>query len=154
MRDQIPSGQIPSGWYPDPDPDAPAGQQRYWDGSAWTQRTTAQTTEPTVAEPARRFGMFTRWGIPALVGVLAFLFGIGVGGAPDADTTPTAAPEPATTATVTATVPGAVPQDQLDALGERENELDDQETDLDSRESELDKREADLDAREAASAEM
>jgi Protein of unknown function (DUF2510) len=153
VSDQIPSGQIPSGWYPDPDPGAPAGQQRYWDGSAWTQRTTAPSSAPTVAVPARRSGMFTRWGIPALVGVLAFLFGIGVGAAP-ADTTSAAPSEPATTATVTATVPAAVPQDQLDALAARENELGDRETGLDSRESELDQREADLDAREAALAEQ
>ena len=153
MSDQIPSGQIPSGWYQDPDPGAPAGQQRYWDGSAWTQRTTGPTTAPTVAEPARRSGIFTRWGIPALVGVSAFLFGIGIGAAP-ADTTPTAPSGPATTATVTATVPAAVPQGQLDTIAARENALDDRETDLDSRESELEKREADLDAREAALAEQ
>ena len=44
-------GQLPSGWYPDPNPDAdaPAGQQRYWNGSAWTQYTTVwtHTTVPT-----------------------------------------------------------------------------------------------------------
>jgi Protein of unknown function (DUF2510) len=116
VSDQIPSGRIPSGWYLDPDPNAPAGQQRYWDGSAWTQRTTAPTTASTVAGQARRPGSFTRWGIPVLVGVVAFLFGIGVGADPDADTSPTASSEPMATATVTATVPAAVPQDQLDAL--------------------------------------
>jgi hypothetical protein len=34
--------------------DAPAGQQRYWDGSAWTEawkRATAPTTEPTIVQP-------------------------------------------------------------------------------------------------------
>ena len=38
----------PAGWYPDPNPgaDAPAGQQRYWDGSAWTERTTTAPTGP------------------------------------------------------------------------------------------------------------
>lgn len=31
--------QIPAGWYPDPDPDAPPGArgQRYWDGARWTE---------------------------------------------------------------------------------------------------------------------
>lgn len=30
--------QIPSGWYPDPDPDAPEPKgQRYWDGQQWTE---------------------------------------------------------------------------------------------------------------------
>jgi hypothetical protein len=33
---------------PNPVADAPAGQQRYWNGSAWTERTTAPTTAPTV----------------------------------------------------------------------------------------------------------
>jgi hypothetical protein len=84
----------------------------------------------------------------------AFLFGVGVGATPDADTTPTAVSEPPTTATVTATVPAAVPQDQLDALAVRERELDDREAVLDARESELDQREADLDAREAVLAEQ
>jgi hypothetical protein len=38
----------PAGWYPDPNPgaDAPAGQQRYWDGSAWTEHTTTAPTGP------------------------------------------------------------------------------------------------------------
>jgi uncharacterized RDD family membrane protein YckC len=30
--------QIPAGWYPDPDPDAPEPKgQRYWDGQQWTE---------------------------------------------------------------------------------------------------------------------
>ena len=36
----------PAGWYPDKRLDAPAGQQRYWDGLNWTEHTTA--TAPTV----------------------------------------------------------------------------------------------------------
>jgi hypothetical protein len=90
MSEQIPSGRIPSGWYPDKSVGAPAGQQRYWNGSAWTQHTTAPTTAsstaPTAAEPAGKPGIFTRWGIPALVGVLAFLFGVGIGAAGDTTT--------------------------------------------------------------------
>jgi uncharacterized RDD family membrane protein YckC len=32
--------QIPAGWYPDPDPDAPEPKgQRYWDGQNWTDHT-------------------------------------------------------------------------------------------------------------------
>ena len=46
----------PAGWYPDKSANAPAGQQRYWDGSAWTERSTAPTVPitvpPTVAYPA------------------------------------------------------------------------------------------------------
>jgi hypothetical protein len=86
MSDQSP----PAGWYPDRSANAPAGQQRYWDGSAWTERTTAPATEPTtvqptgaepaVAEPAPKSSVFARWGIPALVGVVAFLLGLSVGG--------------------------------------------------------------------------
>ena len=60
MSDQIPSGQTPpAGWYPDDSVDAPAGRQRYWDGSAWTEAwkhatapTTAPSTAPTVATVA------------------------------------------------------------------------------------------------------
>jgi hypothetical protein len=71
----------PAGWYPDVGLDAPAGQQRYWDGSAWTERrTTAPTVPitvqptvayPTVAEPAS---------IPArrtnVAAVVSLIFGI------------------------------------------------------------------------------
>jgi Protein of unknown function (DUF2510)/Septum formation len=40
----------PAGWYPDKSVGAPAGQQRYWDGSAWTEQTAAPpTTAPTEA---------------------------------------------------------------------------------------------------------
>jgi Protein of unknown function (DUF2510) len=39
----------PAGWYPDNSVDAPAGQQRYWNGSAWTEHTTAPTTAPSTA---------------------------------------------------------------------------------------------------------
>ena len=48
----------PAGWYPDNSVYATVGQQRYWDGSAWTSawRVTASTVpitvRPTVAEPA------------------------------------------------------------------------------------------------------
>jgi hypothetical protein len=41
----------PAGWYPDNSVDAPAGRQRYWDGSAWTEHTAAPTTAPTEAAP-------------------------------------------------------------------------------------------------------
>jgi hypothetical protein len=40
----------PAGWYPDKGVGAPAGQQRYWDGSAWTEHTAAPTTAPTKAD--------------------------------------------------------------------------------------------------------
>ena len=120
MSEQIPSGRIPSGWYSDKSVGAPAGQQRYWDGSAWTLHTTAPTTAPTVAESARKPGMFTRWGIPALVGVLAFLFGVGIGVASGNTGEPTTAasdtsgePTPAPTVTVD---PSAARQAELDQL--------------------------------------
>nr|PZM98803.1 MAG: hypothetical protein DIU73_03635 [Actinomycetota bacterium] len=31
------STNVPAGWHPDPKPGAPAGQLRYWDGTAWTE---------------------------------------------------------------------------------------------------------------------
>jgi hypothetical protein len=88
-----------------------------------------------------------------LVGVVAFLFGLGVGAAPDAETSPPVVSEPTATATVTATIPAAIPQDQLDALAAREGELDDREADLDARASELDHGRH-LETREAALAEQ
>ena len=49
----------PAGWYPDNSVDAPVGQQRYWDGAAWTEAWKSATTPivpitvlPTVAETA------------------------------------------------------------------------------------------------------
>ncbi|MEX2501395.1 MAG: CD225/dispanin family protein [Trueperaceae bacterium] len=40
----------PAGWYPDPQD---ATQQRYWDGSAWTEHTAGGTAQaPTAAAPA------------------------------------------------------------------------------------------------------
>ena len=46
-------GQMPSGWYPDPNPcDTPVGRQRYWDGTAWTSAWTERTTTPTVPTTA------------------------------------------------------------------------------------------------------
>ena len=50
----------PAGWYPDSAVDAPAGQPRYWDGSAWIPHTHAPGAASTVAEPAGKTGTFTR----------------------------------------------------------------------------------------------
>jgi hypothetical protein len=95
---------------------------RYWNGSAWTEHTTAPTTAagatPTVAEPARKPGTFTRWGIPALVGVLALLFGIGIGAAGDSsaedlEAGSTGEPTPAPTVTVD---PSAAREAELDKI--------------------------------------
>jgi hypothetical protein len=33
----VPDDDPPRGWYPDPDPGAPDGQRRYWDGHQWHQ---------------------------------------------------------------------------------------------------------------------
>jgi hypothetical protein len=96
-----------------------------------TQPTQAQPAVPA-AEPDRK----RRWLLPTLVGVGAFLLGIGIGaagGGTDSTTDPVAEPAP------TVTVAGEVPQDELDAL--------------EARAAELDQREADLAAREAAVAE-
>ena len=61
----------PAGWYPDPNPGAgaPAGQQRYWDGSAWTERTTTAPTGPAdqaAVQQAPRDGL----------GLAAFVLGV------------------------------------------------------------------------------
>ena len=65
----------PAGWYPDEGVDAPAGQQRYWDGSAWTEHTTAPTGPAYQAAvlQAPRNGL----GIAALIlGIIGVVIGI------------------------------------------------------------------------------
>jgi hypothetical protein len=94
--------------------------------------TQEQTAVPPTEPPRKR-----RWLLPTLVGVGAFILGIGAGAAGgETDPTSDTGAEPAPTVTV----PGVVPQDQLDAL--------------DARSAELDAREADIAAREAALAEQ
>jgi hypothetical protein len=65
----------PAGWYPDEGVDAPPGQQRYWDGSAWTEHTTAPTAPayPAAVQQAPRNGL----GIAALIlGIIGVVVGI------------------------------------------------------------------------------
>jgi hypothetical protein len=65
----------PAGWYPDEGVDAPSGQQRYWDGSAWTEHTTAPTAPsyPAAVQQAPRNGL----GIAALIlGIIGVVVGI------------------------------------------------------------------------------
>jgi hypothetical protein len=65
----------PPGWYPDEGVDAPAGQQRYWDGSAWTEHTIAPTApaSPVAVQQAPRNGL----GIAALIlGIIGVVVGI------------------------------------------------------------------------------
>lgn len=53
MSEQTPDPTVPSaapaGWYPDPQN---PGQQRYWDGSAWTAAAPAAPTAPAVPSPS------------------------------------------------------------------------------------------------------
>jgi len=69
----------PAGWYPDPSPgaDAPAGQQRYWDGSAWTEHTTTTPTAPAyqaTAQQAPRDGLGLAAFVLGVIGlILAFI---------------------------------------------------------------------------------
>ncbi|QNN53514.1 RDD family protein [Nocardioides mesophilus] len=45
--------QIPAGWYPDPDPDAPEPRgQRYWDGRLWTEHVQPAAGAPAYPSPA------------------------------------------------------------------------------------------------------
>ncbi len=65
----------PAGWYPDEGVDAPAGQQRYWDGSAWTEHTIAPTgpAYQAAVQQAPRNGL----GIAALIlGIVGVVIGI------------------------------------------------------------------------------
>jgi hypothetical protein len=145
MSEQIPSGRIPSGWYPDKSVGAPAGQQRYWNGSAWTQHTTA----PTVAESARKPGIFTRWGIPGLVGVVSLLVGVALGAAggssaEELETGSTGEPTSAPTVTVD---PSAARQAELDQIAA---DLDEIAAEQATVSDELAAKEAELAAREQA----
>ncbi len=48
--------QIPAGWYPDPDPDAPEPRgRRYWDGRMWTEHVQPPPGAPTYP-PAPAYG--------------------------------------------------------------------------------------------------
>jgi Domain of unknown function (DUF4190)/Protein of unknown function (DUF2510) len=71
----------PAGWYPDNSVDAPVGQQRYWDGSAWTERTTAPTAAPTTVQPTVTYPALAEpASIPArrtnVAAVVSLIFGI------------------------------------------------------------------------------
>lgn len=46
-----PDGGPPPGWYPDPQRD---GQQRWWNGSRWTEHTAPRQAEPGPPQPGRR----------------------------------------------------------------------------------------------------
>lgn len=45
------SGEIPSGWYPDPALQLTAGTHRYWDGLAWTDQAAVSGSEVTSPAP-------------------------------------------------------------------------------------------------------
>lgn len=61
----------PAGWYPDPET---PGQQRYWDGNAWTQNFAPGAAPPAPQTSATKKPVYKRpWFI-----VIAVLFGLGV----------------------------------------------------------------------------
>jgi Septum formation/Protein of unknown function (DUF2510) len=69
----------PAGWYPDPNPgaDAPAGQQRYWDGSAWTEHTTTAPTGPAdqaAVQRAPRDGLGLAAFVLGVIGLILIFF--------------------------------------------------------------------------------
>jgi hypothetical protein len=47
--------QAPAGWYPDQE-----GNQRYWDGAAWTDHTRRPVDATSTAAPVRREGAFSK----------------------------------------------------------------------------------------------
>src|SRR4051794_35133513 len=62
--------QPPSGWFPDPQ--GPPGQQRWWDGSTWTEHIRQGGTAPAQPTPAAaRRG--TRWWAWAALGVVVLV---------------------------------------------------------------------------------
>ncbi len=58
--------QIPAGWYPDPDPEAPEPKgQRYWDGQQWTEHVQpAAQASPGSAPPPYPSGQYGQPGQP------------------------------------------------------------------------------------------
>ena len=66
--------QQPAGWYPDPQN---AGQQRYWDGSQWTEQTAPAAAPATAVDPygqSRQLAMFAHLSsiISGFIGPLIF----------------------------------------------------------------------------------
>jgi len=83
--------ETPAGWYPDPEN---SGQQRYWDGNAWTENRAPGTTAPSTGTVAVKKPVYKQtWFI-----VIAVLIGLGVignllGGSPSSTTEPPSATE-------------------------------------------------------------
>jgi hypothetical protein len=101
------------------------------------------TQEQPAVPPAEPPKKQRRWVLPTLVGVGAFILGIGAGAAGgETDPASDAGAEPAPTVTV----PGVVPQDQLDELEARAAELDAREADIAAREAALDEQDAAVEA--------
>lgn len=74
----------PAGWYPNPD--AP-GQQRYWDGAAWTNFSTGrEPAAPSIAAPGSTGAALRRWRptlstwITGAIALLVAIIGIGTNG--------------------------------------------------------------------------
>ncbi len=92
------SDQTPAGWYPDPEQ---IGQQRYWDGSEWTDNRAPGTQSPPVKKGGVPTGAKVLIGV---VGVLALMVACGalLSGGGDSD-----APSAQATQTAEATDQGA-----------------------------------------------
>jgi hypothetical protein len=70
---------VPAGWYADPER---AGQQRYWDGAAWTEHRAPGSHSQAVARPTSRkataslvCGVLTLLGIGFFLGLPAAVLG-------------------------------------------------------------------------------
>jgi hypothetical protein len=110
------------GWYPDPDPQAPPGQTRWYDGSGWTAHVQAAASAPapaaweSAALPAaeearprrtRRTVVIVAGSVVAVLVVLAVVGALTRGGTPD--TPAAAAPHVVTKGSVPGRVAGAAP---------------------------------------------
>jgi hypothetical protein len=84
-----------AGWYPQPD-----GQQRYWDGEAWTQSFAPGVTGPpeVVVKPVRPWFKKKRFILPAVGVALIIIASTAGGGSKDATPTASAAAAPTTAA--------------------------------------------------------
>jgi hypothetical protein len=108
-----PASGPPPGWYPDPDT---PGQQRYWDGQAWTDHRAPGSVPPlATGKPIYKRWWFITALVALFIGVVGSLAGeppepdiVGAAGTTDsteAGVTPATSTSTSTTTTTTTTAP-------------------------------------------------
>ena len=125
MTDRLPP-RPPAGWYDDA---AMLGIKRYWDGSAWTERTLPAAEVPG-SRPPRRPGLVIVTVASLLIAVAAIVFAVTRPAAVES-ATPTATPQETSQ-------PVVPPGDYADFVDDATRDLDDIDKDLDDMDLTLD----------------